>query len=434
MRIKFNTIYHFFVVLALVAATFASGGKEFLSAVPTAVLACMAGFRLARSGRGLASVPRDRFGLSLGIFLAVVGMLGGLINQDTYSSFYAIFFLLTWVSVFVVRDIYPAEQAIRATAQAGVISTILFLVLTRDLFMSALAMEATTGGATYRYNPFDIHPNLIGHIFGVYAIAMIWQALLGRGLIKKIVYLGVSAIALAFCLAASSRGGLFAALIGIGAGALPFLMRRKRTRLGIFILTPIVLAVAIPYLSSVSPFLSELLQLDSKYRGVGSGLTGRTEGWAYVVDHMFSGDFPLVIGKGFRNEWMENLSFSIDNGYLVLMIELGIPALLLVLYRIASLYWKILPRFKRFTDPSVFAAFSIVVFFLAESVVARYFIAVGNPASILFIFLLLNPLLAPLSARERATARHRAATNQPHISYHPQPGLAFTSRPGRRFK
>jgi len=87
------------------------------------------------------------------------------------------------------------------------------------------------------------------------------------------------------------------------------------------------------------------------------------------------------------------LGFSIDNGYLTILYEIGIvPALL-----IATKYiWVTLSfalkyfRAQTFQDAALYLSLIfIMVVFLTNNMVARYLFGLGNPFSILALFFLL---------------------------------------------
>ena len=393
MKIKINANNLF--VVALVISTFAgSNGTEYFSAIPSLVLMCFALFRIINPNYiNDRFVPKDHMGRNLGIFLSLCGLISAYFNLDVYSFLFAINFFLTWISIYYIRDFYSAQKAIRAGAQAGIICSIIFVLFTYQEIFSAIRMDITLSNSYYRYSPWGIHPNLIGHIFGLYLIVMFWHVLIEHGLILRFIYFCGSIIALVLIIASSSRGGLFAAIFGIVVALIPYIYKLNKNKRFIFLFLILFLFMNIfgYYFTSSILYLQDLLQFDSDYRGLDTGFTGRVEGWLYILNNSLEDTYAFLFGRGFRNKWIDGLPFSIDNGFLVVFAELGILALILVLHRILKLYSIYGVLFRRVINAEIYLAFSIVLFFIAESVVARYFLSVGNPASIIFLFLLMDP-------------------------------------------
>jgi hypothetical protein len=137
-------------------------------------------------------------------------------------------------------------------------------------------------------------------------------------------------------------------------------------------------------------YFAHKLDLFSPRRGLGTGLSGRIDNWNFTLYSLKRGSWFL--GNGFRSGTAE-LGFSIDNGYLTIVYEIGIvPALLVTIKYI----WVTLSfalkyfRAQTFQDTALYLSLIfIMVVFLTNNIVARYLFGLGNPFSLLAIFFLL---------------------------------------------
>jgi exopolysaccharide production protein ExoQ len=149
-------------------------------------------------------------------------------------------------------------------------------------------------------------------------------------------------------------------------------------------------------LSSAWDYLDNALDITSPYRGIGSGLSGRTENWAVTIQLLQRGSW--LWGEGYRAG--NSLDLFIDNGYLVAWYELGIIPLILIAARYLALFSH---AFQLHTDTKGNEAgwwaglCLILAVFLTNNVVARYLFGMGNPFSLLGLFF----LVATFHARSR---------------------------------
>lgn len=130
------------------------------------------------------------------------------------------------------------------------------------------------------------------------------------------------------------------------------------------------------------------MDLNSAQRGLDSGFSGRQELWQMVLSQFFTSNIPFFWGGGFRNAWLSSYISAVDNGYIVAIAETGIVSLILILGRLIYIAKKSAKRLK--TQPNTMDAtiVGVVVFILIESIIARYLLAIGNPASLLILILI----------------------------------------------
>jgi O-antigen ligase len=157
-----------------------------------------------------------------------------------------------------------------------------------------------------------------------------------------------------------------------------------------------VLILALPwYLETIQKSVSGLLFLDDKYRGLGTGFTGRLDAWEEAIA-LFR-DNP-VLGVGFRmhEQYMTTLS-SAHNGYLSLLAESGLLGtfswLLVTSLAIGSLFRRALRG-----DSLAALGFSFSLGYLFLAAFERFFLNMGNPTSILTWLFLLMPSMRRSSA------------------------------------
>jgi hypothetical protein len=197
--------------------------------------------------------------------------------------------------------------------------------------------------------------------------------------------------------AASSRGSSGALLIGAaitlsltlgarGHGRAPAIARGKIAALLTLLMAATLFCAAQPtLLPAAGEFLRHKLAIDSKARGLDSGLTGRTNGWSTLLDVLPKTSW--LAGNGYRTS-DEDFDFSVDSGYLASAYEIGIfsttvvlAKYLLVLGGLTAAYWA----GPRPGNAVLFLIFTLAVFF-ANGFVHRVLFGYGDPASLFALF------------------------------------------------
>lgn len=325
------------------------------------------------------------------VAMPVQSAMVGLFRGTFYQVSYALIFMLMAFSCRVLVVWYGAKVIIYSYLIAAAIMASLCLAFELSDLDNALAVTMTDRGL-FRFSPFENHPNLTGHIFGLAAVISFGSLLVPHRKVIKFSIAAVGLISLLFVLASSSRGGLFAAIISLGLiltiwAKDNFFERNNRWPLIVMLFIFISFSVGLLLQSDIWFYLTELLQLDSTTRGLDSGLTGRTAAWPAVFNKVLEDAGAVFWGFGFRSwdTWAEG-DLAIDNSYVELIHDFGYP--------IAVLFFiQFLMSIRCFAAPRrIYSVAYIIVgaafFALAESIVTRYMVGIGNPASLFIMFLL----------------------------------------------
>jgi O-antigen ligase len=220
-------------------------------------------------------------------------------------------------------------------------------------------------------NDFVVSPNYIGLV----AVTISFSALyLKHGYMRFLIYLSsfyitnmVSSRAAAVCvLIIVIHEFLFVSKINIFIGK-----TFARRILFLFVMCVVFGAVIFDYLSNV-------LLLNDEYRGVDSGMSGRSDRWDIAFEEIIAN--PLVgVGYGSSSDY---LGFTVDNAYLTAFLELGWIG---GLYYCAFLIFTTIKSFK--IDNFIRKEYFIfLVVFLVYGVFEKRYLSVGNSFSIMFIF------------------------------------------------
>lgn len=357
---------------------------QYIPAVGSMILAIL----LIATGKVKHLQKNSPKSIIVGAAIALSALIGSTISQDTQSSLYALVFFLTWISIVVILQHYTMPQILRSFAYGGVISIFIYLMLSGFKIEGALSATGTSITIEDRSSgPYLTHPNLIAHIMAVFVILTVLLAPSEKLLVKAIFYAS-AIIAFLIILSTSSRGGLVALVCALSAGIL--ITYRGKIKNLIFIISAVIAACAYIaiFQSEYIDRLSMIMDLNSAQRGLDSGFSGRQELWQMVLSQFFTSNIPFFWGGGFRNAWLSSYISAVDNGYIVAIAETGIVSLILILGRLIYIAKKSAKRLK--TQPNTMDAtiVGVVVFILIESIIARYLLAIGNPASLLILILI----------------------------------------------
>lgn len=177
-----------------------------------------------------------------------------------------------------------------------------------------------------RAAPFGLQPNWWGELTVAFAIAISGY----RKLIYRIFFYALAAIVIFIVQSRSAWLALgFIGLIEFGR-----LSESKPTGMRLKLLSIIICAVALGFI--VAPIrlfiVNKILFLNNPYRGLGTGLTGRTSGW---MDAISAGLRSPIFGSGFSTY------LFVHNGYLQVFAEGGIfffsAVCLWIIYKISCL-------------------------------------------------------------------------------------------------
>lgn len=261
------------------------------------------------------SVAFRTFGHALPFLIAL--WLSFAVNMGNQSELLRNFVILLNLSyAFVVCAVLGSGRT--GNFWADVMRAVFWLA--SPAFVYVLLVVPHDVGAWGRWAPYDIQPNW----WGMMALGLAWSALAQRnGFVR---FAGV-ALAAYFMFRVQSRGAMLALVPAVGLCSGYFLPLSRRRIAALTVITAIGAAALAAAMSSsdefgtrmLNFFVDDVARLNDKYRGLGSGMSGRTVnyemGWAAFLDAPF-------FGTGFRS-----LS-SIHNGFLLVLAESGLVALL----------------------------------------------------------------------------------------------------------
>lgn len=172
-----------------------------------------------------------------------------------------------------------------------------------------------------------------------------------------------------------------------------FWVRRRHMGVGstlsflVGILASTVLIIV--YRNSIAAAVEAFFAVNSKYRGLGTGATGRLQAWIETW-HLFL-SHP-VIGVGFRaHAVLVKSQSSAHNGYLAMLAEVGIVGFSAVMYLAVSGVWRLKTLIgdrEAFQMASIMLGVCLGYGFIA--MFEPFLINVGNPTSLIFTLAILD--------------------------------------------
>jgi O-antigen ligase len=238
----------------------------------------------------------------------------------------------------------------------------------------------------------DAHPNYLGLIsFGFLMCAL---ALPMRSIAGILV-----AANLFIIVEAQSRSALAAAILGLFVFASLKAKQFKRGRVAFALACAALLCTVLllTYYDAVESWVSSLFYLNDRYRGLGTGFTGRVDAWQEALD-LFLRNPAFGVGFRMHERYMTTLS-SAHNGYLSLLAEVGVVGTIPVLGLALWGGWRLL-RTALAGDEMAILGFSFFAGYAVLVVFERLFLNMGNPTSILaWVFLMIGGRRTINSAR-----------------------------------
>jgi O-antigen ligase len=348
-----------------------------------------------QAGRVLRSLLNPKFALMALILPAtstVIAVSFGKWNAVGYVL------LMFWVLVAcqIALAFIPLRGVLRAFSQAGIVATLLF-------FLSDFSGIVHSALFAIRLVPPEMQPNVLGFMFAGFIPVFAWRvADRTVGYLVRGTYIAVILADALVIFLASSRASMFAlagAIVWLG-GMWGLRAFRGKVRLVKSIVLSIVLLVfAVGITIAVRPSIAEqgisytmkTLQLESNYRGFGSGFSGRLPRWNATLA-VISHNGVWAFGSGYRTS-TEEMEFSVDNGYLTVAYEIGVFGLLVI---VGQLVWclglstRCYIRSTDLTERRYFMLLgALLTVFLVNNFFDRYLFGMGNTFSLLALFFLL---------------------------------------------
>lgn len=186
---------------------------------------------------------------------------------------------------------------------------------------------------------------------------------------------------------ANSRSAIVSMAVGMVAW---FFVKKKRLPgFGVAALVMLVMGVLVlllpVYGDAVYQFMVDLFLVNDKYRGLGSGGTGRIVAWGEAWDIFMTSP---IIGVGYRtHEYYMRSYSSAHNGYLSMLADTGVlgTAAVLGFVFVAIKNYMLMDR-----TGIVMLAVAIISAFLFIGIFERYMFNAGNPASLIVMVFLVR--------------------------------------------
>lgn len=362
----------------------------------------------------------------LSIFLIGIIPLQSLANNffnfEFYYAEYSLLFFFAVFSIYFAVSTIEFRLIFNSFLYAAVAITLTVLLTKSGLLIETLSITYDPVNGLNRFGPFGLHPNLVGHIFGGFAVMFFCSMLYEQKLWRKAFFAGLVGISFLFCIAASSRGGFLAGMLGIAAvySIAVWQDKVRRQYLLLFLLLAFFAIVATKGGDKLLAYLSSIFETGSGDRGVGSGLTGRTGNWDRLIHTVFSSVTFMLFGNGLRTGSSEVLGYDIDNSYLNLLYEMGLPCTTLFVMLVVGCTNKLRKGLLQAPDSLRAAAVGLFVFILCESVVARYLLSIGNPVSLFIVYCMLGfrNILKSAPAASTANRHGYAQVSEQYLGLH----------------
>lgn len=332
------------------------------------------------------------FAFVLPITPSIIALGRGQVDPVAYAVLLGAVLIACRVAMGFVR----LSGVLQAFALSGAFAVPLFWVWDRHQIFHAIA----TGS---RLIPGATQPNAIAFMFAGFAVVFAWRVLArSSGVFVKVAYGALFGVACLTIFLASSRASMLSLAC---AGLWVLIMAAARALRGAKVSKgPAVFAAALliagvtatvvvrpGYLRAGTTSVVKVLQLESKYRGVGSGLSGRLGRWQKTLQALGERG-TWAFGAGYRTSEKE-VGFSVDNGYLTVAYEAGVFASAAVALQLLWCLWLSSryylsaagERKRRFA----LALGGLVTVFVVNNLFDRYLFGIGNPFSVLGLFFLL---------------------------------------------
>ncbi len=357
------------------------------------------------------------FSLFLIVLIPLLSLANNLFNPELYYVEYSVLFLVVVFSIYIAVNTIDFRLILNSFICAGIAITVTILMFGTNELSLALSMNIDQETGLSRFSPLGLHPNLVGHIFGGFAVTFFCCMLYGEKTLHKIFFALLVGVSFIFCIAASSRGGLIAASLGI-VTVYAFAIWQDKTKRKYFLLFLLLAVLSLFFtqgIDKIISYLSSMLEFNTSDRGINSGLTGRTANWDKLLGTVFSSIKSVLLGNGLRSGGAEVIGYAIDNGYLNMVYEMGLVIttcfVILMIVNTNNLRKSLLDM----PNALKAVAFGLFIFILSESVVARYLLSIGNPISLFLIFCMLG-----LKNIFRSTSAGRSAAQPVVYQLNPQ--------------
>lgn len=342
----------------------------------------------------IGATPGELLLYAVGALSAVVTLIRG----DEYCIYYTIYYVAILIFVSVISRSMTLERLMDAGAVLTVLCIATCILFAGHGLIAALKISIGRSGLE-RFSPFSNHPLLVGYIFGSGSLLLARRVYLARGAVERAAMGACVLGAWMMVLAASSRSTIVALMVAsVFAGLVEFRLLRGMTSKRLLIIAALATVGAVAYFGFASHYLIKILEIDSSYRGFGTGATGRTDLWAKGFDTLVSDPSLVAFGGGLRSSEYSVIGFLTENSYLTILLDSGaLMGSALILYLIYVPFRAVrLGRSSTVHGKNTLAfCGSFFVFLLIQCFFLRYFIGIGNPTSLLTLFFIVSLSMHP---------------------------------------
>ncbi len=335
----------------------------------------------------------------LGISYVILGVFG-----EDNAVFLAMAFLTTVIAISIVSRSIALESLLDTCGRVALAGILTIVVVNHADAAAALSSGIHGGGRAgiVRFMPLGLHPDLTGFVFGACAWMMARRVLVASLLVERLAMAGGTLASCLFVIAASSRSALIALAVSTCVAVfIEYGFWRLLSLTWVRIAGALAVMVGLAFASKITGFITTMLELDSSARGVSSGGTGRTELWARGISTFFQDPLVFMVGGGFRSSSADLIGFQTENSYISILLDSGVflgGAVIMVFLYAPLKSLKIVPSAERYASRSILLA-SLMTYVIVESVFNRYLLAIGNPASLMSLVLLLALSVKPNAAK-----------------------------------
>jgi len=338
---------------------------------------------------------------------AVLSAVVGLFSANDFTIQYSMVFLFALILISIMSRAVSLDQLLGVGAVAALLGLLTSLLIDRHNLIKALSITMGRNGL-FRFHPLHTHADLTGFIYGAGSILMARRAFVAkRGFERAAMVAGVL-LAWTFVLAASSRGSVVALVV---AAASALVLESRFTKATYWKLaglgTVAISALSFLFGSRVLSYVEAMLALNSKYRGLSSGGSGRTEIWSQGITAIFADPIRLIFGGGLRSsEGNYFASGTTENSYITIVLDSGLFMGTAIIFVYIYSVIKAL-KLSRSAPPgsnplSLLSAY--FVFALSESFFNRDLMGIGNPGSLLILMILVSLSIHEVPMKQFSTA------------------------------
>jgi hypothetical protein len=368
---------------------------------------------------GTAPSPAEIVLYAAAVLSVVVTFFRAMDELTTYS----VVFLTALILISIMSRAISLEELLDIAALASLLAVFTSLLLDRHDLVKALSISMGREGL-FRFHPLNTHPDLAGLIFGSCSILMARRALIARRRIERALMIAGVVLGSTFVLAASARASVVAMVVAVVSAVV---LEIRPARATYFKMAGFG-AAAIGVISLVSAgrilgYLQGILEFNSKYRGVTSGGSGRTELWVRGISRIFSDPIRLIFGGGLRSSEYSYIGFFTEDSYISILLDSGlfVGTAVIGIYLYTALKALRLSRSESSGSNSFTFLFAYFVFLLTESCFNRYLLAMGNAGSLLALMILISISLRQAPKRELTTVFEYPGASEPHHTHLERP-------------